>query len=257
MFWKKKTGNEDYEPVTDEQVSTGAKVDESNSLQLASLQSQQWTNPREFLLSCIAMSVGLGNVWRFPYVAYENGGGAFLIPYFVMLFLVGRPIYFMELILGQFSSVTTTKVWKEITPLLQGIGFGQLIACLYVLSYYSSLIAIAFYYFFASFSKVLPWTVCDSDINPIIKGIDQICKEESDNINSTTNNVSNTQENARIISPAEQYFVHDVLKMKSDISDGLGAPDLMLLACLALCYLLLFLSMCRGVQSSGKVFNVS
>ena len=47
MFWKKKTGNEDYEPVSGEQASTGANIDESNSLQLASLQSQQWTNPRE------------------------------------------------------------------------------------------------------------------------------------------------------------------------------------------------------------------
>ena len=47
---------------------------------------------------------GLGNVWRFPFTAYENGGGAFLIPYICVLMLVGRPLYFMELALGQFSS---------------------------------------------------------------------------------------------------------------------------------------------------------
>ena len=68
------------------------------------------------------------------------------------------------------------------------------------------------------------------------------------NLESTIN-----REHYRYISPAEQYFVHDVLKMKSDISDGLGAPDIKLLACLALCYILLFLSMCKGVKSSGKV----
>ena len=44
----------------------------------------------EFLLSCIAMSVGLGNVWRFPFTAYENGGGAFLIPYIVVLLMIGE-----------------------------------------------------------------------------------------------------------------------------------------------------------------------
>ena len=51
---------------------------------------QTWDSPIEFLLSCISMSVGLGNVWRFPFTAYENGGGAFLIPYLVVLLMVGR-----------------------------------------------------------------------------------------------------------------------------------------------------------------------
>lgn len=49
-----------------------------------------WDNPVEFLLSCIAMSVGLGNFWRFPTTAYENGGGAFIIPYLIVLFFIGR-----------------------------------------------------------------------------------------------------------------------------------------------------------------------
>ena len=57
-----------------------------------------------FHCGCIAMSVGLGNVWRFPYTAYKNGGGAFLIPYLVVLLFIGRPLYFMELAVGQFSS---------------------------------------------------------------------------------------------------------------------------------------------------------
>ena len=54
--------------------------------------------------------VGLGNVWRFPFTAYENGGGAFLIPYLVVLIMIGRPLYFMELSLGQFSSSSNVKV---------------------------------------------------------------------------------------------------------------------------------------------------
>ena len=63
-----------------------------------------WGSRAEFILSCVGYSVGLGNVWRFPFTAYENGGGAFLIPYICVLMLVGRPLYFMELALGQFSS---------------------------------------------------------------------------------------------------------------------------------------------------------
>jgi solute carrier family 6 (neurotransmitter transporter, glycine) member 5/9 len=70
-------------------------------------------------MSCIAMSVGLGNVWRFPFTAYANGGGAFLIPYIIVLLIVGKPFYYMELALGQFSSVGPVKVW-EVVPALRG-----------------------------------------------------------------------------------------------------------------------------------------
>lgn len=53
-------------------------------------QRENWGSSLEFLMSCISVSVGLGNIWRFPFTAYENGGGAFLIPYIVVLFLIGK-----------------------------------------------------------------------------------------------------------------------------------------------------------------------
>lgn len=71
-----------------------------------------WGNDMEFLMSCIAMSVGLGNVWRFPFTAYENGGGAFLIPYILVLFVVGKPFYYLEMIMGQFTSSSSVKIWS-------------------------------------------------------------------------------------------------------------------------------------------------
>lgn len=68
------------------------------------------------------MSVGLGNVWRFPFAALENGGGAFLIPYFIVLFVVGRPIYYLEMIVGQFSSRGSAKVY-DMVPAMRGIDY--------------------------------------------------------------------------------------------------------------------------------------
>lgn len=78
-----------------------------------------WGNDIEFLMSCIAMSVGLGNVWRFPFTALENGGGAFLIPYLIVLLVVGRPIYYLEMIVGQFSSRGSAKVY-DLCPAMRG-----------------------------------------------------------------------------------------------------------------------------------------
>ena len=78
-----------------------------------------WGGKMDFLLSTIGYAVGLGNVWRFPYIAYSNGGASFLIPYVVMLVTCGLPLFFMEMALGQFSSLGPISVWKAV-PVFKG-----------------------------------------------------------------------------------------------------------------------------------------
>ena len=70
-------------------------------------------------MSCIALSVGLGNVWRFPFTALENGGGAFLVPYIIVLLIVGKPIYYLEMYIGQFSSKNGIKAY-DMVPAMRG-----------------------------------------------------------------------------------------------------------------------------------------
>ena len=61
---------------------------------------ESWDSKITYILATVGYAVGLGNVWRFPYLAQKNGGGAFLIPYFIMLLIEGLPIFLLELAIG-------------------------------------------------------------------------------------------------------------------------------------------------------------
>jgi len=227
----------------DSTESTTVALDDSNE------ERQQWSSPVEFLLSCIAMSVGLGNVWRFPITAYENGGGAFLIPYLVVLIFIGRPLYFLELSLGQFSSSGCIRLWK-VVPIAKGIGYGQVMATAAVLTYYVSLMAITLFYLVASFQTNLPWASCD----PTWIG-NASCVAVSGN-EMTSYNLSGaniTASNNLTRSSAELFFKNHVMHEASSWSSGLGVPDWKLVICLAVAWLALFLTLVKGVQSAGKV----
>ncbi|KAL1430707.1 hypothetical protein MTO96_002310 [Rhipicephalus appendiculatus] len=116
----------------------------------------------EFILSCIGMSVGLGNIWRFPYMAYANGGAAFLIPYTILMITVGKPMYYLELVLGQFQSLGQTHAFNCF-PLGKGIGVCMTYVCFFVCLYFNVLLAYALVYMVHSFKSPLPWSKCDPE----------------------------------------------------------------------------------------------
>jgi len=97
--------------------------------------------------------------FRFPVTAYENGGGAFLIPYIIVLMLIGKPIYYFEMILGQFTSSGSVRAVQAI-PIMKGVGVAQQIGTTCVVTYYCSLIALTLFYMIKSFASQLPWSWC-------------------------------------------------------------------------------------------------
>ncbi|PKU36637.1 sodium- and chloride-dependent gaba transporter hypothetical protein [Limosa lapponica baueri] len=86
------------------------------------LERGQWNNKLEYVLSVAGEIIGLGNVWRFPYLCYKNGGGAFFIPYLIFLFTCGIPVFFLETALGQYTSQGGVTAWRRICPLFEGPG---------------------------------------------------------------------------------------------------------------------------------------
>lgn len=199
------------------------------------IKKDKWGKDIEFLLSCIALSVGLGNVWRFPFTALENGGGAFVIPYIIVLFFVGKPLYYMELLLGQFSSRGCIKVY-DMSPAMRGIGVGQVISTCFVTTYYASLMALTIRYFIASFSDPLPWSECRDEWNTS-------CIDSS---------LRSSNFSGKIKSSAELYFVKDILKEHGSIEDGIGAPNWQLVVCLIFAWGCISAILIKGVKSSGK-----
>lgn len=106
--------------------------------------------------------VGLGAVWRFPYLCYKNGGGAFLIPFLLFLLLLGIPLMYMELSLGQFTALGPIKSWVMVS-LSRGIGISTTIINNYLSVYYIMIIGYSLYYLILSLRIKLPWQDCEYD----------------------------------------------------------------------------------------------
>ena len=80
----------------------------------------KWGSNTEFLLAIIGYTVGIASIWRFPIMCAKNGGGAFLVPYFFFLLVIGSPLYYLELNIGQFSGKSACKAF-EYCRLFKGI----------------------------------------------------------------------------------------------------------------------------------------
>lgn len=96
----------------------------------------KWGTNLGFLLAAIGSAVGLGNIWRFPYVAYENGGGAFLIPYFVALFTAGIPILMLEFALGHHKEASAPKAFCHIDAKWEWLGWWAVLFVMFGIQLY-------------------------------------------------------------------------------------------------------------------------
>ncbi|XP_014668396.1 PREDICTED: sodium- and chloride-dependent glycine transporter 1-like [Priapulus caudatus] len=193
-----------------------------------------WTGRLDFLLACIGYAVGLGNVWRFPYLCYRNGGGE--------SYKHIAPLY-------DFSPL----------PMMKGLGYGMVIVSGIVCIYYNVIITWTLYYMYLSVREsVVPWATCGNPWNTAD------CRElgnasgdagyeslSGDNSSSSIVNVSEAR-SAYVNIPSQEFWTRYVLQISSGIED-MGSVRLELLACLFIAWVLIFVCVSRGIKSSGRV----
>ncbi|XP_056593931.1 solute carrier family 6 member 16b [Triplophysa dalaica] len=192
-----------------------------------------WDSKVEYFLAQVGFSVGLGNVWRFPYLCHQNGGGAFILLYVVLMGLIGVPLFFLELAAGQSIRQGSIGVWRHISPKLVGIGYASCVVCSFVALYYNVIIGWSIFYLGNSFRYPLPWENCPTELNGTVK-----VKECEDS------------------SPTSYFWYRKALDI-TDTIDETGELNLIITGCLLAAWVIVCLAMYKGIKSTGKVMYFS
>ncbi|KAJ2944589.1 hypothetical protein O0L34_g3942 [Tuta absoluta] len=205
---------------------------------MAGAPHERWGSQLEYLLSCLGYAVGIGNIWRFPYLCYRNGGGAFLIPYFLTMFICGIPLVYLETTLGQFASAGCISVFN-INPLFKGAGYAVVILNIISVIYFASIMSYPILYIYHSFSSPLPWQSCGNYWN-------------TDNCTEITGNSSFFNSNGTITTPEDEFFHRRLLHMSEGIHE-IGGIVWPVFNCNVICWIIVYLCICNGVKSVGKI----
>ncbi|MCB9494397.1 MAG: sodium-dependent transporter, partial [Desulfobacteraceae bacterium] len=114
---------------------------------------ENWGTRTGFILAAVGSAIGLGNIWRFPYMVYDNGGGAFLIPYFFALITAGIPIIIMEFGLGHKYKGAAPNTFASITSKWEWLGWWQVLISFVISVYYVVVIGWGVNYLKFSFTQ--------------------------------------------------------------------------------------------------------
>uniref|UniRef100_A0A3Q0SI78 Transporter n=1 Tax=Amphilophus citrinellus TaxID=61819 RepID=A0A3Q0SI78_AMPCI len=193
----------------------------------------KWDNKAQYLLTCVGFCVGLGNVWRFPYLCQSHGGGAFMIPFLILLVLEGIPLLHLEFAIGQRLRKGSVGVWRAINPYLTGVGIASLLVSFLVGLYYNTIMAWIMWYLFNSFQDPLPWSQCPLNANRT--GLVEECAR------STT---------------VDYFWYRETLNTSESISDAGGLQWWIVLALVA-AWTLLYVCCIRGIETTGKAVYIT
>ncbi|MFW6138820.1 MAG: sodium-dependent transporter [Spirochaetota bacterium] len=179
------------------------------------LERDRWTSRAHFIFAAIGSAIGLGNVWRFPYITYEYGGGAFLIPWIVGLIVMGVPWLMMEFGMGRYFQKGAPGVFEGVSKKLEWAGWWPAFTAFLIVSYYCVVMAWALRY--AVGSLTLAW------------GAGQAGAQG-----------------------AEPFFFKEVLNLSSGPGQ-LGGIQWPIVGFLAITWIVIFFIIFKGPRVSGKI----
>ncbi|XP_054444388.1 orphan sodium- and chloride-dependent neurotransmitter transporter NTT5-like [Pteronotus mesoamericanus] len=191
-----------------------------------------WSNKVEYILTQVGYSVRAINLWRFPYLWLHNGGCNFFIIYIFLLLLIGIPLLFLEMAIGQRMRQSSIGMWKTIGPWVGGLGCTSFMVCFIAGLYLNVFNAWILTYLGQSFKYSIPWEHC-----PLLKNssaFDPECEQTT---------------------PSMYFWYRMALKVSDRIEDG-GPPVFSLCVPFLLSLCLVGVFMINGIKSIGKVMYV-
>ena len=117
---------------------------------------EKWTST-QYLFGLVGYAIGIGNVWRFCYVIARDGGAASLLAYMLSFVFIATPLFLYEMILGQYTRLSSLPAWIQVRPRWTGLGISQFLLCFIVQSYFVMVIAYTIPYIASSCVDPLPW----------------------------------------------------------------------------------------------------
>ncbi|KAI1723926.1 sodium:neurotransmitter symporter family domain-containing protein [Ditylenchus destructor] len=209
------TANDGVVILTPQNLTSPLPKSSDNNVDVeGQLKRGKWVNPIDFIMSMVAFAVGLGNVWRFPYLAHRYGGGTFLLVYSVYFVTVAVPMMVMEASIGQYLGLGATEIWK-VFPILKGVGAASVVLCWWVTAYYHVIICWAIFYFISSIrfpAADLPWETCNNTWND-----NCTCEENLQLVDNRSDLLGEKFETA-----ASQFFERRVLQNSNSFAELRG-----------------------------------
>ncbi len=186
-------------------------------------QRENWGSRGGFVLAAIGSAVGLGNLWGFPYKIYSYGGGAFLIPYILAIFVIGVPMLTMEFSLGHFTQRSAPGAFGSCDRKLEVVGWWGIILGFVIITYYPVILGYCFSFLWLSAKGIfnggdLPWAQ---------QGIEGVKK-------------------------AEEFFYNSYLAHEPG-NFNLGTIRWNVFVPLIIAWLSMYLCICKGVKLVGKI----